>query len=70
VEEIAKKRGWLMSQVALAWIGEKVTCPLVGVSSVSRSVFKREDDESLTGSARRNVSRRQSSLGSSLQKRR
>jgi aryl-alcohol dehydrogenase-like predicted oxidoreductase len=35
VEELAAKRGWLMSQVALAWIGTKVTSPLVGVSSVS-----------------------------------
>ena len=35
VEEIAKKKGWTMSQVALAWVGEKVSSPIVGVSSVS-----------------------------------
>ena len=36
VEEISKKRGWTMAQVALAWIGKKVSSPIVGVSSVSR----------------------------------
>ena len=36
VEEIAKKRGWTMSQVALAWINTKVTSPIVGFSSVER----------------------------------
>jgi aryl-alcohol dehydrogenase-like predicted oxidoreductase len=45
IEEIAKKRGWLMSQVALAWIGGKVTSPLIGVNSVSQL--------SWTGSPRR-----------------
>ena len=35
VEEIAKKKGWEMSQVALAWIGAKVSSPIVGCSSVS-----------------------------------
>jgi hypothetical protein len=34
VEALAKDKGWTMSQVALAWIGEKVTSPIVGVSSV------------------------------------
>ena len=36
VEEIAKKRGWTMGQVSLAWAGTKVSSPIVGVSSVSR----------------------------------
>ena len=35
VEEIAKKRGWTMTQVALAWIDKKVSSPIVGCSSVS-----------------------------------
>ena len=34
VEEIAQKRGWAMSQVALAWVYRKVSSPIVGVSSV------------------------------------
>jgi aryl-alcohol dehydrogenase-like predicted oxidoreductase len=37
VEKVAKDKGWLMSQVALAWIGEKVTSPIIGFSSVSSS---------------------------------
>jgi aryl-alcohol dehydrogenase-like predicted oxidoreductase len=36
VEEIAKKRGWKMSEVALAWVATKVSSPIVGCSSVSR----------------------------------
>ena len=35
VEELAKKKGWTNGQVALAWIGKKVSSPIVGVSSVS-----------------------------------
>jgi aryl-alcohol dehydrogenase-like predicted oxidoreductase len=36
VEEIAKKRGWNMSQVALAWINGRCSSPIVGCSSVAR----------------------------------
>ncbi|KAL1759878.1 NADP-dependent oxidoreductase domain-containing protein [Schizophyllum commune] len=36
VEEIAAKRGWKMSQVALAWAQRKVTSPIVGFNSISR----------------------------------
>jgi len=36
VEEISKKKGWAMSQVALAWIIQKDTIPIVGFSSVER----------------------------------
>lgn len=36
VEKIAGDRGWLMSQVAQAWINEKITSPIVGFSSVKR----------------------------------
>jgi aryl-alcohol dehydrogenase-like predicted oxidoreductase len=35
VEKLAKEKGWKMSQVALAWVNEKVTAPIVGFSSVS-----------------------------------
>lgn len=34
VEEVAQKRGWTMSQTALAWIDKKVSSPIVGISSV------------------------------------
>lgn len=34
VEEVAKKKGWSMNQVALAWIDKKVSSPIVGISSV------------------------------------
>lgn len=36
VMEIAEKRGWPMSHVALAWINKKVASPIVGFSSVER----------------------------------
>ena len=36
VEELAKKKGWKMSEVGLAWIDGKVDSPIVGCSSVSR----------------------------------
>ena len=36
VEELAKKRGWKMSQVATAWINKRVTSPIIGFSSVAR----------------------------------
>ncbi|KAH8119692.1 Aldo/keto reductase [Phellopilus nigrolimitatus] len=36
VEDVAQKRGWTMSQVALAWINTKVSSPIVGVSSPAR----------------------------------
>ncbi|KAK5076172.1 hypothetical protein LTS08_002682 [Lithohypha guttulata] len=36
VEELAKKKGWKMSQVALAWIIQKGTIPIVGFSNISR----------------------------------
>ncbi|KAK9469713.1 NADP-dependent oxidoreductase domain-containing protein [Lipomyces arxii] len=36
VEEIAKKRGWSMAEVALSWVNGKVTSPIVGVSSIKR----------------------------------
>ncbi|RMD40817.1 hypothetical protein DV735_g4302, partial [Chaetothyriales sp. CBS 134920] len=36
VEEIANKRGWKMSQVALAWIIQRGTVPIVGFSNLDR----------------------------------
>ncbi|KAJ4179851.1 hypothetical protein NW767_014529 [Fusarium falciforme] len=36
VEEIADKKGWKMSQVALAWHKAKGTVPIVGMNSVGR----------------------------------
>ena len=36
VEEIAKNKDWKMSQVALAWIVQKGTIPIVGFSNLSR----------------------------------
>lgn len=36
VQELAEKKGWKMSQVALAWIVKKGTVPIVGFSSVDR----------------------------------
>lgn len=36
VEEVAKKKGWDMSQVALAWVASKIDSPIVGCSSIGR----------------------------------
>lgn len=36
VEELAGKKGWKMSHVALAWIIQKGTIPIVGFSNLSR----------------------------------
>lgn len=36
VEEIANKKGWKMGQVALVWLLEKGTIPVVGFNSVAR----------------------------------
>ncbi|EXJ86103.1 alcohol dehydrogenase [Capronia coronata CBS 617.96] len=36
VQELADKKGWKMSQVALAWIIQKGTIPIVGFSSLNR----------------------------------
>lgn len=38
VEKVAKDKGWLMSEVALAWVMERVTSPIVGFSSVSATL--------------------------------
>ncbi|OTB06799.1 hypothetical protein M426DRAFT_54504 [Hypoxylon sp. CI-4A] len=36
VQEIAEKKGWKMSHVALAWINKRVTSPIIGFSSIER----------------------------------
>ncbi|KAF3916153.1 hypothetical protein AA313_de0204166 [Arthrobotrys entomopaga] len=36
VQEIAEKRGWKMSHVALAWINKRVSSPIIGFSSIAR----------------------------------
>ena len=36
VEELAKKKGWTMSQIATAWIAKRVASPIIGFSSVER----------------------------------
>lgn len=36
VEDLAKRKGWTMSQVTLAWTTKRVTSPIVGFSSVER----------------------------------
>jgi aryl-alcohol dehydrogenase-like predicted oxidoreductase len=36
VMEVADKRGWPMSHVALAWINKRVSSPIIGFSSVKR----------------------------------
>jgi aryl-alcohol dehydrogenase-like predicted oxidoreductase len=36
VEEIAKKKGWKQSHVALAWINKRISSPIIGFSSIER----------------------------------
>ncbi|KAK4496277.1 hypothetical protein PRZ48_012257 [Zasmidium cellare] len=43
VQELAEKKGWKMSQVALAWMNKRVTSPIVGFSKAERM------DEALEG---------------------
>ncbi|KAJ7081001.1 NADP-dependent oxidoreductase domain-containing protein [Mycena epipterygia] len=48
VEELAKKKGCTMSQIALAWIRLKVDSPIVGMSSVARVEQSAEKGVELT----------------------
>lgn len=41
VEELAKKKQWKMSQVALAWSSSKTTSPIVGITQVSSGSIPR-----------------------------
>jgi aryl-alcohol dehydrogenase-like predicted oxidoreductase len=36
VQELAEKKGWSMSHVALAWINKRVSSPIIGFSSLQR----------------------------------
>lgn len=36
VEELANKKGWKMSQLALVWLRSKGAVPIVGANSISR----------------------------------
>lgn len=36
VQELAEKKGWKMSHVALAWINKRISSPIIGVSSIER----------------------------------
>jgi aryl-alcohol dehydrogenase-like predicted oxidoreductase len=36
VHELAEKKGWKMSHVALAWINKRISSPIIGFSSVER----------------------------------
>ena len=36
VQELAEKKGWTMSAVALAWISKRVSSPVVGCNSIVR----------------------------------
>lgn len=36
VQELAEKKDWKMSHVALAWINKRVSSPIIGFSSVDR----------------------------------
>ncbi|KAK2801937.1 hypothetical protein FQN51_005086 [Onygenales sp. PD_10] len=36
VQEVAAKRGWTMSQVAITWLNKRVSSPIIGPSSVER----------------------------------
>jgi aryl-alcohol dehydrogenase-like predicted oxidoreductase len=36
VVELADKKGWPVSHVALAWVNKRVTSPIIGLSSVKR----------------------------------
>lgn len=36
VQELAEKKGWPMSHVALAWINQRISSPIIGFSSTKR----------------------------------
>ena len=38
VEDLAKKKGWAMSEVALAWTSARITGPIVGANKVGLSL--------------------------------
>lgn len=36
VKEVANQQGWTMAQVSLAWLRNRVTAPIVGLTSIER----------------------------------
>lgn len=36
MEELAQKKDWKMSQVALTWINKRISSPIIGFSSIDR----------------------------------
>jgi aryl-alcohol dehydrogenase-like predicted oxidoreductase len=36
VQELAEKKDWKMSHVALAWINKRISSPIIGFSSIER----------------------------------
>ena len=36
VQELAEKKGWPMSHVALAWVNQRISSPIIGFSSNER----------------------------------
>jgi len=48
VEEIAKKRGWTMAQVGLAWVAAKTASPIPGIASIQRLEGTLIKDKTLT----------------------
>ncbi|KZT41586.1 hypothetical protein SISSUDRAFT_1059315 [Sistotremastrum suecicum HHB10207 ss-3] len=49
LEEIALKKGWKMSHVALAWVMSKVASPIVGISTITRLDDAIISNKKLTG---------------------
>jgi len=48
VEDIAKKRGWSMAEVALAWVTAKTDSPITGINSLKRLEQVLVKDKALT----------------------
>lgn len=36
MQELAEKKDWKMSHVALAWINKRISSPIIGFSSIER----------------------------------
>ncbi|KIJ45939.1 hypothetical protein M422DRAFT_226992 [Sphaerobolus stellatus SS14] len=48
VEEIARKKGWTIAQVAIVWLASKVASPVIGISSAGRLKEALVSDKLLT----------------------
>jgi len=53
VEEVAKKKGWTMAQVATVWSISKVSSPIIGFSSIERLKEALVSDKKLTDEERK-----------------